>query len=195
MVPDNVRFDGATGGGVFTHSSPGKVMWNLGMLDPAESRKVSLTVTGLDARKVITQSMAKAHCAETVTESAETVFVGIPAVLLEVIDLSDPVEIGQMTTYVITVTNQGTATSSDIQVKCDLEEGMQYVSSSGSSKVSASNGKITFEPLLSLEPKAQAKWLVNVKATGIGDKRFKVNMITAQLDRQVIETEATRFFE
>jgi uncharacterized repeat protein (TIGR01451 family) len=195
MVPDNVRFDGATDGGVFTKSSPGKVTWNLGMLNPKESRKVSLTVIGLDARKVMTQSSVKAYCAETVTDSAQTVFAGIPAVLLEVVDLTDPVEIGEVTTYVITVTNQGSLSSSNIQVKCTLEEGMEYVSSSGSSKVSATDHTITFEPLASLEPKAKAKWLVNVKATGTGDKRFKAEMITEQLERIVLETEATRFFE
>ena len=195
MVPDNVRFDGATDGGVFTHSSPGKVTWNLGMLNPKESRKVSLTVIGLDARKVMTQSSVKAYCAETVTDSAQTVFAGIPAVLLEVIDLTDPVEVGELTTYAITVTNQGSLSSSNIQVECTLEEGMQYVSSSGSSQVSVTDHTITFEPLASLEPKAKAKWLVNIKATGTGDKRFKVEMITEQLERIVVETEATRFFE
>ena len=195
MVPDNVRFDSATDGGVFIHSSPGKVTWNLGMLNPTESRKVSLTVIGLDARKVMTQSRAKAYCAETVTDSVQTDFAGIPAVLLEVVDLSDPVEIGQMTTYVITVTNQGSARSTNIQVKCTLEEGMQYISSSGSSMASVVDDLIVFAPLLSLELKAQAKWLVNVKAIGTGDKRFKANMITEQLDRSVVETEATRFFK
>jgi uncharacterized repeat protein (TIGR01451 family) len=195
-VPENVRFDNATAGGVFTHSSPGKVTWNLGELDPAESKKVSLTVTGMDARKVMTQSRLKAHCAETVTNSAQTVFVGIPAVLLEVVDLSDPVEIGQTTTYVITVTNQGSATSNNVRIKCALEEGMQYISSTGSSKASAVNGTIAFQPLSSLEPGAQAKWLVNVKAASSpGDKRFRANMITDELDRLVEETEATRFFE
>ncbi len=195
MIPENVKFDSATAGGVFTHSSPGKVTWNLGKLNPTESRKVSLTLTGWSIGKVTTKSRAKAYCAEAVTDSVQTDFAGIPAVLMEVVDLSDPVEIGQMTTYVITVTNQGSARSTNIQVKCVLEKGMQYISSSGSSIASVIDDTITFAPLLSLEPKAQAKWFVNVKAIGTGDKRFKADMITEQLDRSVVETDATRFYK
>lgn len=195
MIPEEAKFKGATAGGVFTRSSPGKVTWNIGSLNPNESRKVSVTVTGESPGKLMMQATAKAFCAEAVTDSAQTDFSGIGAVLLEVVDISDPVEIGQTTTYVVTVTNQGSASETNVQIKCMLEAGMEYVSSSGPSKASVVGNTITFAPFASLAPKAQAKWLVNVKAVGTGDKRFKTTMITERLDRPVEETEATKFYE
>jgi uncharacterized repeat protein (TIGR01451 family) len=74
-----------------------------------------------------------ATCAESVKASAKTDVMGIAAILLEVVDVSDPIEVGKNETYVITVTNQGSAPDTDIVVKCKLEEGMQYVTSSGAS--------------------------------------------------------------
>ncbi|MHC5061417.1 MAG: CARDB domain-containing protein [Planctomycetota bacterium] len=194
MIPEEVVFDGATEGGVFTRSSPGKVTWNLGMLEPGQSRNHSLTVTSQNPGSLTTRATAKAYCAKTVAQSARTTYSGIPAILLEVVDLSDPVELGEMTTYVITVTNQGSATSTNIMIKCMLEEGMEYVSSSGPSIGAVDGNQIMFAPLARLAPKARAKWLINVKATGDGDKRFKATLTTRQLERTVEETEATKFY-
>jgi hypothetical protein len=195
MIPENAKFDHATSGGVFTHSSPGKVMWNLGTLKPNESRDLSMTVTGQNVGKVMTRASAKAYCAEAVAESAQTTFAGIPGILLEVVDVSDPIEQGQNEMYIITVTNQGSADDTQIKIDCVLEDSMQYISSSGPTTASVVGKEISFAPLASLAPKEQAKWMVNVKATGTGDVRFKTIMKTAQLDRTVEETEATRFYE
>ena len=74
---------------------------------------------------------ATAYCADAVNASAETDVKAIPAVLLEVVDVTDPVEVGTRTTYVITVTNQGSAPSTNIEIVCNLEENVRYVSSSG----------------------------------------------------------------
>ena len=49
--------------------------------------------------------------------------------------------------------------------------------------------------MATLSGEAQAKWMVNVKAVSTGDKRFKTIMTTEQLGREVMETEATRFYE
>ena len=195
MLPENATFDHATSGGVFTHSSPGKVLWNLGTLKPNESRELGMTVTSQSAGKVTTRASAIAYCAEAVAESAQTTFSGIPGILLEVVDVSDPIEQGQTETYVITVTNQGSAVGTQIKIDCVLEESMQYISSTGPTTASIEGNEISFAPLASLAPKDQAKWMVNVKATGTGDVRFKTVMISKQLDRTVEETEATRFYK
>ncbi len=195
MLPENVTFTSATTGGIFTHSSPGKVTWNFGTVNPKESRTSRLTITSHEPGKITTRATAKAYCAKTVADSVQTVYSGISAILLEVVDVSDPVEIGQATTYAITVTNQGSASDKDIRVKCVLEEGMQYLSSGGPTKASVVGSEITFAPLATLTSKAQATWLVNVRAISTGDKRFKATMITEQLERPVEETEATKFYE
>ena len=114
---------------------------------------------------------------------------------MEVIDLTDSIEVGNDVTYVITVTNQGSATDKDVVVKATLEDNMQYVSSSGATKGSLSARTVTFAPLPSLAPKAKASWRVTVKAVKAGDVRFRVAMNSEHLGRDVDETEATNFYK
>jgi uncharacterized repeat protein (TIGR01451 family) len=195
MIPEGVRFEAATEGGRFTHSSPGKVTWNIGSLRPDETRKVTMTLSFNSAGALMTKAVARAYCAETVSDSAETLLSGISAILLEVVDVSDPIEVGQRETYVITATNQGSREGTNIIIACKLESGMEYVSSTGPTPGKVLGDEITFAPLNMLAPKAQASWRVSVKAIGVGDKRFKVVMNTDQLERPVEETEATMFYE
>jgi uncharacterized repeat protein (TIGR01451 family) len=195
MVPENASFDRATKGGVFSHASPGKVVWNLGTLAPNSSSQVSMMLTSNEPGALVTKAMAQAYCAKAASDSCTTSLSGIPAILLEVIDVSDPIEVGKSEIYVITVTNQGSAAGTNIRVRCMLEDSMQYVSSTGATRGSLVGNEVNFAPLASLAPKAQAQWRINVKAVDVGDVRFQVMIRTDQLTRAVEETEATRFYK
>jgi len=190
-IPSGTSFMSATHNG--SHSQ-NMVSWNLGTLDPGSSKTLRATLKAQRCAKITSVASAKAYCAEQVCSEAMTDLVGIPAVLLEVIDLKDPVEVGGNEIYVITVTNQGSSVDTNIRVTCMLEDTMQYSSSSGPTKATVSGNKIEFAPLKSLGSKAKATWRLNVKAVKSGDVRFKVSVIDDQLTRPVEESEATNFY-
>ena len=192
QLPLGVKFVAASNGG---KALAGKVSWNLGTLAPGSSRKVSVTVMPNEAGTLTNTVSATATCAEGVTASVKTLVAGIPAVLLEVIDIEDPVELGSQTTYVIIATNQGSSPGTNISIVCTLEDNEQYISSTGATRGAIEGNTITFVPLRSLAPKAKATWRVVVKAVKTGDVRFKVTMNTDQLTRPVEETEATHLYE
>ncbi len=192
QLPLGVKFVSASDRGKVV---AGKVQWNLGSLAAGKSRKLSVTVMPNKAGTITNSVTATATCAEGVRASVKTSMAGIPAVLLEVIDIDDPVELGNRTTYVITATNQGSALGTNIRIVCTLEDNEQYVSSSGATRGTLAGNTVTFAPLRSLAPKAKATWRVVVKAVKTGDVRFKVTMNTDQLTRPVQETEATNLYE
>jgi uncharacterized repeat protein (TIGR01451 family) len=194
-IPENTQFKKSSGGGMYTHSSPGVVTWKIGDLAPGETKDVTMKLQLDEAGTLFTMATAKAFCAETASDSCRTELEGIPAVLLEVVDISDPIELGSMETYIITVTNQGTADDTNIVISALLEDTMEYVSSSGPTKASVSGNKIVFEPLSTLAKDQNVSWKVNVKAIGEGDVRFRATMDTDELGRVVLETEATRFYQ
>ena len=173
----------------------GRITWNLGTLAPDASRKLTVSYRPTSAGNYRNEARATAVCAEAVAAAAATRIEGIPAVLLEVIDLEDPIEVGRNETYVIVVTNQGSAPDTNIRIQAYLEDSMEYVSNSGATRGSYANGVVTFEPLASLAPGAKAEWRVVVKAVEADDARFRVVMNTGELQREVMETEATRFYE
>lgn len=191
-VPAGAVFVSATDGGTMT---AGKVSWNLGTLAPGASKKVSMTVRGDAPATIRNMATAKATCAEAVSATAETIVKGIPAILLEVVDLTDPNKVGDNVTYRITVTNQGSAVDTNIRIICTLEENQQFVSAGGATTGSGAGSTVTFAPLTSLAPKAVAEWTVTVKNVKAGDVRFKVSMKSDNITRNVEETEATNVYQ
>lgn len=192
-VPCNA-YRSCNGGGLFDSATGEKITWNVGDLAPGESKTYSFTLTGTQPGVLNAVSTVSAYCAEPVCAESSTVLSGVPAVLMEVVDQCDPIEVGQSETYIITITNQGTAVDTNIQISAMLEDNMQYISSSGPTSAEVQGNKIVFEPLAELCPGAQAVWRVNVKGTAEADSRFKAMMISDQLSRAVEETEATNFY-
>lgn len=172
-----------------------KVQWSLGNLDPKAGKRVTLTLSGSTAGTVQYKATASAYCADPVSATAETLLKGIPAVLLEVVDISDPIEVGKEETYEIVVTNQGSANDTNIAIVCTLDDSVNYVTASGPTEPKVEGKTITFTPLKSLAPKGKATWKLVVNATKPGDTRLKVSMETDQTDRPVEETESTHFYE
>jgi len=194
VVPAGSSFQAASDGGQLSQNT---VTWNIGTLRPDESKKVTLTVRGDEITKVMNTATAEAVCAAPVSASAPTEFAGIPAVLLEVIDIEDPVPLGENVTYVIEATNQGSAIDRNIKIVAIFEPNHQYVSSIGATlgAYDANAHSITFDPFPGLLPKAKAFWRVTTKAVKAGDVRIKVIMTTEMTTRPVEETEATHFYE
>jgi uncharacterized repeat protein (TIGR01451 family) len=194
-IPANTTFVSASDGG---RRSRGKVTWSLGTLEPKAFRNLTVTVRGKEAGTARNVASAEAYCAKKVEAEAVTEVVGIPAILMEVVDLTDPVQVGQETIYEITVTNQGSATGTNVRITCSFESSMQYLSTDGATSPMAANiGKpqVAMQPLAELAPGARASWKVRVKALTAGDVRFKVSMTSDQTTRPVQETEATYIYQ
>jgi uncharacterized repeat protein (TIGR01451 family) len=192
IVPPGVSSMKATTGAELSGS---KLVWDLGTLAPGASRKVAVCFLPSQACTLANNAGATARCADSVTASAETKVVGMPALILEVVDANDPVRVGAQTTYLITVANQGSAPGTGVTIACLLEDAVQYVSSQGPTAGSVNANQLTFAPLETLAPQAKATWRVVVKAVKPGDVRFKVGMTSQQLTRPVEDTEATQLYE
>lgn len=191
-IPEGVTSTEASSG---AKRSGTKLIWELGTLEANSFKKVRVSYMPNEAGTLTNSAIATAYCSETVTASVKTVITGISAVALEVVDVDDPVKVGTRTTYVIGVTNQGSAAATNIRIACILEDNVQYVSSAGATAGSAEGRMVNFFPLSSLAPKDKAAWRVVVVAVKPGDVRFKVVMNADQLTRSVEETEATHLYE
>ncbi len=167
--------------------------WNIGTLKAGESKSYSVKAATSAAGQAVCEATANASCASAVSSQAKASVTGIPALLLEVVDVSDPVEVGASETYIITVTNQGTATARNIKVKTVLE-GMKYVSDAGPTRGSVSGNTITFAPLATLAPKQRAEWSIKTIGQKAGDLRTRVSLESDDLERSVDETESTHVY-
>jgi uncharacterized repeat protein (TIGR01451 family) len=191
-IPEGVTSTEASTGAKLSGS---KLIWELGTLAPNTFKKVRVSYLPTEAGTLTNSATATAYCSEAVTASVNTLIAGISAVALEVVDVDDPVKVGARTTYVISVTNQGSAAATNVHIACILEDNVQYVSSAGATAGSAEGQRLNFFPLSTLAPKAKAAWRVVVRAVRPGDVRFKVVLNVDQLTRPVQETESTYLYE
>ncbi len=191
-LPPAATFRSATGNGRRTGD---RVHWALGDLEPGAAHTVAVKLAGANGRLVV-GGTALAHCAEDASSSATTEVTGIPAIRLEVIDQSGMVEVGDTETYVVTVTNQGTADDTDVRIVCEIPDNTSLISASGATRAAPSGGTIEFDPLERLGAGQAAEWRVVVRADEPADARFRVSLRSGHLKgTPVVVTEATTYYE
>lgn len=195
IVPAGMEFIDATDGGSLQND---RVVWTFDRLGPGESRTVMLRLRGEDREGTIRNvAVARAVCTGDVSTTIRTVLEGVPALLVEVVDELDPNQVGEEEVYQIRVKNQGSEAETNIIVRAELEEQMEFLAARGPTDTGAQRGarEIMFAPLQSLAPGQTAEWHVRVLCTGTGDIRFYAEVDSDQHGRPVRETEATRIYE
>jgi len=192
MLPAGVTGVEASAGADITGA---KLMWQLGTIPAGTAKTVRVSYKPSNTGVLTSTATASAYCTEPVATTVNTSVIGIPAVRLDVVDLEDPVEVGGVVTYVLTVINEGSAPDRNIRLVCHLEENLTYISSSGPTQASNMGRTLNFGPLPSLTPGEKATWRVKTRASQAGGVRFRVTMSSDQLTRPVEHTEATFLYE
>ena len=170
-----------------------KATWNIPALAPGatESYKVVLTSHTPGVHKncatVYSKSASKKACQDTLWE-------GFAALLFEVIDTEDPLQIGEKTTYIIRVTNQGTKEDKNITVTAAFPKEIKPLAVSGSSKGKVVGQKVTFEPYKILPAKQSITLKIESQGAAIGDGRTKFNLTSDLIKKPVVEEESTHVY-
>jgi hypothetical protein len=187
-IPGGARVESVTDGG---RIGAGSVLWELGTLDPGASRRVCASLVGANPAQWDLAVEARGACAETRRGVGRMTVAGVAGVLLEVVDIEDPVEVGQLVTYRIKVRNQGSADLTHIRLRCTPHSSQEFASAAGPTAIAAEGGVLRSAPLPRLEPKTDAEWQVVVRAVRAADARFKVELTAEQHPESVAEDEAT----
>ena len=104
-----------------------------------------MTVLGLEDGTYCNQvSAASAAYGLSESDEACTEWAGYPALLLEVIDTEDPLLIGEETTYIIQVTNQGTATDTNVVLDVQLPAELKLLSAAGDTQGTITGNTVNF---------------------------------------------------
>jgi uncharacterized repeat protein (TIGR01451 family) len=192
-LPAGATFVRATEGGA---SNAANVSWNIGTLAPNASKTIAVTVKPASMTAVNLSANATAVCAAPVSTTCATDVVGIPALLLDGTDDPDPIEVGGNVVYTLSVTNQGSAPLTNVQLVCDWEpETMQYVSSEGTTQGTVSGKTVTFAPIQTLAPKERRTYKITVKALKAGQVQFKGEAKSAEITRPLVKVETTNFYQ
>jgi len=168
--------------------------WNTS-LAAGETKSFDVTVLGLQEGTYCNQVGASSG-EYGLSDSAEacTEWRGYPALLIEVIDTEDPLLVGEQTTYVIQITNQGTARDTNVGLKVQLPGSLKVVSAAGDTQGTISGNNVDFAAYPVLAAKEIIEFRVVAEAVSEGDSRFKAQMSSDLLKTPVPEEEATQVY-
>jgi uncharacterized repeat protein (TIGR01451 family) len=192
-LPKGMKFVQANNAGQYdpkTHS----VAWSLAELPPAESGKVTLTALPIEPgeQRMRAEGRARQGLADEIEQI--TVVEGLAALLFEVVDVADPIEVNGETEYEIRIVNQGSKGADNVQLVATLPPELRFVSAEGPTQHAVKGQHVLFEPLGRLSPKADTSYRIAVQGTQAGDLRMKVQLQTDDMQHPVTKEESTRVY-
>jgi uncharacterized repeat protein (TIGR01451 family) len=195
QVPAGFKFQAASAGGRYDFATR-TVSWFLGDLPPGQSRDVTLDLVAVNPGEHKQVASALAGRGLKADTEIVTRVEGLSALLMELVDLDDPVEVGAETAYEIRVTNTGSKTETNLQLICTVPDRMEFRGARGPAGCQHHvEGKdVVFEPLPKLAPRADAIYRVNVRGLGPGDLRFRARIKADGLTVPVLKEESTKVY-
>ncbi len=195
-LPAGMKFVGANNSGYFDENTQ-TVHWVLEELPANETGTVQLTAMPVVAGEQTIRISGSADRGLSDEEQHAILVEGIAAILFEVVDVDDPIEVNGETTYEIRVVNQGSKAATNVQLVADLPPGMRPLAvegPEGPARPAVNGNQILFETLSKLAPKADATYRIRVQGLQPGDQRIRVQLQTDELQPPVTKEESTRVY-
>jgi uncharacterized repeat protein (TIGR01451 family) len=192
-LPPGMEFVAANNAGQYDPKSR-TVQWLLEELPANQKGSVTLTMLPVEAGE---QRLRVAGTAKNglAAEKQESVLIeGAAAILFQVADLADPVEVGGETTYEIRVANRGSKAASNVQLVAMLPPEAKPVGAEGPTRFEFSGQQVRFQPLPRLQPKAETIYRVRVQCLAVGDLRMRALLTTDDIQTPITKEEATRVY-
>jgi uncharacterized repeat protein (TIGR01451 family) len=192
-LPKGMKFIRANNMGEYdaaTHA----IYWSLAELPEGEKGTVELVAMPIESGQHTLEVEGHAQRGLSDQTKQEILVEGLAAIMFEVKDLQDPIEVGGETTYEIRVVNQGSKAATNVQVAVNIPPGMQVVSADGETQHTVESGGVLFEPLAQLAPKAESVFRVQVQGIRPGDQRVTVEVNTDDISQPIRKEESTRVF-
>ena len=192
-LPKGMEFIKANNSGLYdaaTHS----VYWSLAELPAKQRGTVELVALPVESGELTIHVEGKADQGLQHETSQSVLVEGISAIMFEVVDLADPIEVGGETTYEVRVVNQGSKAATNVRIVALIPPGMTAVTAGGPTKHVIQDGRVLFEPLRRLAPKADTTYRIQVQGMQPGDMRVRVQVRTDEVTKPVTKEESTRVY-
>lgn len=194
-LPRGLKFVSANNAGHYEAATQ-TVHWLLEELPARDSDKVELVTLPIEPGPQKLRLAGKAEKGLTVEREQPVIVEGIAAVLFEVSDVKDPIEVGGETLYEIRVVNQGSKEANNVRITVLVPPGMKAVAAEGPARSTLAANQVQFESLAKLAPKAETAYRVRVQGLQAGDQRVRVQLLTDEMqpNEPVTKEESTRVY-
>jgi uncharacterized repeat protein (TIGR01451 family) len=170
------------------------VRWSLEELPANETGSVMLTAMPIEAgeQKVVIEGTADQGL--SARDEQSVLVEGVAAILFQVVDIQDPIEVNGETAYEIRVVNQGSKAATGVQLQAILPPQMKVLSANGPTEAVLERDGVLFGKLGQLAPRADATYIIRVQGLAPGDLRMRVQVVTNEITTPVSKEESTRVY-
>jgi len=193
QLPPGLKFVSANNAGHYDESTR-TVQWLLEELPVKETGSVELIAMPVEIGAQTLRLRGSAEKGLSIEREQPVMIEGIAAILFEISDTNDPIEVNGETTYDIRVVNQGSKAASNVQLVVQLPPEMRFVAAEGPTRQIVDGTRVAFEPLPRLAPKANTTYRVRVQGLKPGDLRIRAQLLTDEIRMPVTKEESTRVY-
>ena len=192
-LPPGLKFVNANNAGRYDEGTRA-VYWRLEELPVNQHGTVELTTLPIAPGQFSIKVHGAAQRGLAIEKEQPVLVEGLAAVLFQLSHTKDPLEVGGETTYEITIVNQGSKASSNLQVSVLLPAELKPLAAEGPTRYTIENNKVLFEGLPQLAPKSVAAFRVRAQGVRAGDLRVRCQLLTDEMQQPVVKEESTRVY-
>ncbi len=192
-VPDGFEFVSAERGAQYDPQNR-MLNWFVGRLDRGEAAQVAVVLNAKSTGEFTHFVRATSEHGAISDTEVTTRIEGAASLVIDVLDLDDPVEVGVETAYEIRVKNEGTAPAQNVGLTCELPAGMEFLTASGSSSHANDNELVVFQPVADVPAGKTLTYTVKVKGTLSGNMRFRTKVSSDSLAEPLASEEMTKIY-
>jgi uncharacterized repeat protein (TIGR01451 family) len=168
-----------------------QAVWRLAELGAGEKKSFSVTLTSATAGNHCNVAAVASAEGQSARAEACTLWRGVGAILVEVVDDPDPILVGNETTYTIRITNQGSGELVNITTTAAFPANIAPVATA---QGTVTGQNVKFQVIPRLAAKGVVEFKLTARGVSAGDTRVKFTFTEDSLSSPVIEEESTRVF-
>jgi uncharacterized membrane protein len=193
VVPKGFEYLYSSRGGKY-EATTRTVTWFVGSVSPKEAIDLSLKLKPVELGDFSHVARAISEHGAVAEANVATRIEGTASLVLEVLDLDDPVEIGRETAYEVRVRNEGSKQAQNVGLSFELPNGVKLINVKGPTKHIAESGLVVFKALPALEPGKTAIFQIHIQGADEGNHRVRARLTSDSIQEPLTVEELTRFY-
>ncbi|HQU42563.1 MAG: hypothetical protein B7Z73_02165 [Planctomycetia bacterium 21-64-5] len=192
-LPKGLQFVDANNAGEYDPVT-NTVHWLLDELPANEAGQVTLTTLPIEPGEQMLKVEGVAQRGLSAEQEEVVSVEGVAAILFQLADIADPIEVGGETTYEIRVVNQGSKAATNIDLVATFPPQLKPRSAHGPTRDAIHGQEVRFQPLGRLPPKGETTYQIRAQGMQPGDLRVQVQLLTDEMQSPVTKEESTRVY-
>lgn len=193
VIPEGFEFVRADKGGKFDSAS-GTVSWYVGRLEGGQETILAVELSAKQIGNFQHHVQVSGEHGSIANAKLDSRIDGTAALVMEVIDLDDPVEVGAETAYEIRIRNEGSKAAQSVRLDCELPQGLAVIDTTGPSEHRVEKGLLQFRPIDELPAGAKTVYRVKIAGKIPGNLRMRARLTSNASNEPLVVEELTKFY-